>query len=157
MTALGSERQINNKSSQEIRHIHTLLHGSIPLPQPSIIAPLIIASVTCVSSGDAHLMRIPIAHFLVISQAPLPDPALASNGGQLTSPQDTMGPCEGPSLSCSLCLIAAQQLQTAILIHKSNTAYLLVSRSCRIHERVCQTAAQSHAIGCGRPNGTELD
>lgn len=51
---------------------------------------------------NAHLRRIPIAHFLVISQAPLPDPALASSGGQLTSPQDTMGSCEGPSLSLSL-------------------------------------------------------
>ena len=54
---------------------------------------LLFSSLLCCKT---YLRRIPIAHFLVISQAPPQDPALASSGGQLTSPQDTMGPSEGP-------------------------------------------------------------
>ena len=46
-----------------------------------------------------YLKQIPIAHFLVISQALPPDPALASSGGQLTSPQDKTGPLPSACLS----------------------------------------------------------
>lgn len=43
----------------------------------------------------ASLRQIPIVHFQVIFQGPLPDPALASGAAAHTL-RDTMGPSEGP-------------------------------------------------------------